>query len=224
MGGLISETMLKRRLLVEGSDDENFCYHLFSANGIDTFRDKDRNMSSGVFIKNKEGIEKLLLTLSEEIEATDCRTLGILIDADEKLDAHWQSIVQTLWTSKYRNVPSEPAKEGTIIREEEKKTVGIWIMPNNQLPGMLEDFCRFLIPVDDDLWDFAVTTVDKVRERRSCRFKEAHIAKARIHTWLAWQEEPGKPLGQAITKKFFDSSAPQAQQFMNWIRNLFELH
>ena len=62
-----------------------------------------------------------------------------------------------------------------------------------------------------------------MRERNSCRFKEAHVAKARIHTWLAWQEEPGKPLGQAITKKFFDSSAPQAQQFIDWIRNLFEL-
>jgi len=45
--------------------------------------------------------------------------------------------------------------------------------------------------------------------------------KAQIHTWLAWQKEPGKPMGQAITKRFFDHTTPHAQQFMDWIRRLY---
>ncbi len=38
-----------------------------------------------------------------------------------------------------------------------------------------------------------------------------------------WQEEPGKPMGQAITKRYLDATAPQAQQLIRWIRKLFDL-
>jgi hypothetical protein len=48
-------------------------------------------------------------------------------------------------------------------------------------------------------------------------------AKARLHTWLAWQEEPGKPIGQAITKRFLDPEATEAQAFLDWLRRLFEM-
>lgn len=47
--------------------------------------------------------------------------------------------------------------------------------------------------------------------------------KAYLHTWLAWQEEPGKPMGQAITKKYVDAQAPHAQLLISWLRQLFEL-
>ena len=47
--------------------------------------------------------------------------------------------------------------------------------------------------------------------------------KAHVHTWLAWQKEPGKPMGQAITKRYLDANAPHAQQLIVWIRKLFGL-
>lgn len=51
----------------------------------------------------------------------------------------------------------------------------------------------------------------------------AYLRKANIHTWLSWQEEPGKPMGQAITKRYLDTSAPHAQQLIDWMRRLFAL-
>ena len=87
---------------------------------------------------------------------------------------------------------------------------------------MLEHFCSFLIPAGDILWNVAESALEQVVQQE-CRFPEEHLMKAHIHTWLAWQKEPGKPMGQAITKKFFNSKAPHAQQFMEWIRRLFEL-
>ena len=140
---LMSESALKNRLLVEGPDDVNFCFHLFRLNNIDA----DKNTrNKDVDIKDKGSVEKVLRSLDVELRATDYKSLGVLVDADEKLQSHWQSISQTLQTYGYTTVPKEPVVEGTIIREEDKKPVGIWIMPNNRLPGMLEDFCRFLIP------------------------------------------------------------------------------
>lgn len=49
------------------------------------------------------------------------------------------------------------------------------------------------------------------------------LGKAEIHTWLAWQKEPGKPLGQAITARYLNPNAPDAQQLIAWIRRVFHL-
>jgi hypothetical protein len=55
------------------------------------------------------------------------------------------------------------------------------------------------------------------------RFPQTQEMKANIHTWLAWQEEPGKPMGQAITKRYLDAAAPHAQQLMDWLCKLFDI-
>lgn len=95
-------------------------------------------------------------------------------------------------------------------------------MPDNTLTGMLEDFASLLVPSGDVLWPMAERILQEVvtKERR---FPEAHYSKARMHTWLAWQKKPGKPMGQAITAHYLDSSAPHAQQFISWVRSLFAL-
>ena len=50
-----------------------------------------------------------------------------------------------------------------------------------------------------------------------------HKSKAEIHTWLAWQEEPGTPMGQAITKQYLDTNKELAKKFIGWLDNLFGL-
>ena len=81
----------------------------------------------------------------------------------------------------------------------------------------------FLIPnTNDVLWTIARQSLQQipVHERR---FPDIHTIKAQIHTWLAWQEKPGEPIGLAITKRYFDANAPHAQQLIAWVRQLFEL-
>ena len=95
-------------------------------------------------------------------------------------------------------------------------------MPNNQLTGMLEDFCRYLIPDDDRLWEHAEDIVQKVMQVQR-HFPEEHHMKAKIHTWLAWQEKPGKPLGLAILSEFLNARADDAKPFVEWIRLLYGL-
>jgi hypothetical protein len=46
-------------------------------------------------------------------------------------------------------------------------------------------------------------------------------AKALIHTWLAWQKEPGQPMGQAITAKALQSDTAIAAKFVDWLNQLF---
>ena len=42
-----------------------------------------------------------------------------------------------------------------------------------------------------------------------------------MHTWLAWQEEPGIPLGLAVTKRYLDVDHVLARQFLQWLQRLF---
>src|SRR5579883_2603584 len=105
-------------------------------------------------IKDRKGIENLLGTLKADLKGSEPRRLGILVDADQNLDTRWQSFV-TILKEFYGIVPTHPSPEGTIIKEEGRLPVGIWLMPDNRLPGMLEHFCSFMVPSDDVLWPIA---------------------------------------------------------------------
>lgn len=52
--------------------------------------------------------------------------------------------------------------------------------------------------------------------------KPAPFEKANLHTWLAWQDEPGYPPGTALTRQLLDPHKETAAPFVKWFRNLFE--
>jgi hypothetical protein len=93
-------------------------------------------------------------------------------------------------------------------------------MPDNSLPGSLEDFATHLIPPDDALWPRAMKAVEDipVGERRFTAPR-----KAEIHTYLAWQKDPGAPLGLAVTKKYFQTDTDLCKRFVAWLRQLKEI-
>jgi len=221
---IISGDRLYNRLLVEGSDDLNMCYHLFKYHNIEILGKGQVQTTSQqrVEVVNMQGLDKLLEGIPREVSRDDLKHLGILVDADENCANRWQTVRDILVKCGYRTVPTIPDPNGTIIWEDEKPAVGIWIMPDNQLPGMLEHFCRFLVSDDDRLWVIAENALQHVIEQDR-RFHEQHTIKAHLHTWLAWQKEPGKPIGQAIAKKYLDPEASYAQLFIQWIREVFEI-
>jgi hypothetical protein len=61
-------------------------------------------------------------------------------------------------------------------------------MPNNQLPGMLEDFVAYLIPPRDRLHPKAEAILRELEQAGLNRYSSIHRPKALIHTWLAWQK------------------------------------
>jgi hypothetical protein len=200
-------------LLVEGKDDEHVSYAVLNHHGVPR---KYR-------VKDKQGSSNLLGTLDVELLASDLEKLGIVIDADVDIAARWQSLRSILTNSGYTDVPLVPDTEGTIVIETGHPTVGIWIMPDNTLPGMLEHFVSFLVPPADRLWDRAVGCVADIPVVERL-FASQHLIKAQIHTWLAWQDEPGTPLGLAITRRYLDADGPHARRFAAWINRLFDLN
>lgn len=200
----------KNVLLVEGTDDVMVFYHLANHHQI-----------QGAFkVKKKNGIDQLLDELDVELDASGLERLGVVVDADVDLIARWQALRDRLGVCAYRDLPRNPLPEGIIIQELDRPVVGVWIMPDNVNAGMLEDFTRSLVPDDDPLWPRAENCVNEIPhlERRF-----STLSKAYIHTWLAWQEEPGTLMGAAINKRYFNADAPTANQLVAWIRRLFDL-
>ena len=95
-------------------------------------------------------------------------------------------------------------------------------MPDNKLPGMLEDFVIYLIPSEDKLREKAAVILNEIETEKLNSYSLTHRPKALIHTWLAWQSKPGMPMGQAITAKALSNDSTIARIFVTWLNNLFK--
>ncbi len=216
--------MGKRILLVEGNDDLHVMMNLFEVRRIpDAFRVKlpDPDEKDN----RKGGVEKLLDSLPRWLRSADLEQLGVVVDADDDPAARWQSLRDRLVRAGVDNVPQTCSEGGTIVElllpPEPRKLIrfGAWIMPNNRSKGMLEDFVAGLIH-DDDMLPIVDSFLSSIPEEKR-RFKEVHRTKARIHTWLAVGERPGRPMGQAIkADSRLNANHRTVEPFLAWIRRV----
>lgn len=210
-------------------------------------KDEDRKIK----VESKGGVNSLMNVLEKRLAIKDIRRaqdcIGVVLDADEVFEnetnqegegdgpemgvaRRWQRVRDILLKGGYTDVPDIPERSGTIVgfSQQELPNVGIWLMPDNQHSGTLEHFISFLIPSIEQnvLWKLTQDCLRNIPDQDSLpageqRFRPADDRKARVHTWLAWQREPGKPMGQAITKRFLDVEAPHALALVAWICRLF---
>ena len=200
-------------MLVEGADDEHVVKHICGNHGIPELDE----------IKQHEGIDSLLKRFYIELRSApdEGDVVGIVVDADQSIASRWQGLRDILRSAGYEDIPNHPNPDGTILSPPSRSLLpraGVWIMPDNNADGKLEDFLSFLVPRPNALYDHAVSSVDSVPEQL---FSENDRINAVIHTWLAWQVEPGRPYGTAITAGFLDSQADDAVAFASWITRLF---
>lgn len=201
----------KRFLLVEGRDDLMVVSNLLEHHEVpETF-----------MVQEKGGIENLLSVLPVQLKGSEVERIGIVVDADSDLAPRWHQLSRILSDFGYVDLPLQPSQNGTIVVDAVRPIIGIWIMPNNNLPGILEDFIALLIPADDAISHFARAALRSVPAAER-RYRPVDEAKAYVHTWLAWQREPGTPLGLAITKKYLDADSPEVAGFIDWIKRLFD--
>jgi len=148
------------------------------------------------------------------------QVIGLVIDADEPdLGGRWSGIRARLAHYNYL-FPNSPAPEGTVIEPvSEVSRLGFWLMPNNQDSGMLEDFCSEMI--DHAAVAGTRECIEFANTKGITSFKAAHYSKAVVHTYLALQDEPGRPLGQAITSQTLYSDTPTTRAFLAWLNRLF---
>ena len=58
---------------------------------------------------------------------------------------------------------ARPDRDGTIILEtEDLPRVGVWLMPDNESAGELEDFVARMIPGDDPVWPLSESYIEGI--------------------------------------------------------------
>lgn len=214
------QTEPRKILLVEGIEDKKVIEKLLQRRKINY---------TGFAIKNQDGLQKLLKALPLALQVGSYETVGIIVDADLDLSLRWVELQNILNKIGYKNLPINPVSKGIVLIDEEEflPKLGVWIMPDNQLNGKLEDFIEMLIPKNDDLKPIAITTVKNLITKNQNRFTKDSESKAFIHTWLAWQERPGTLLGNAITYRMLKTQEyimddGKASVFINWLQKLFK--
>jgi len=202
------------RLLVEGPDDQWSVINLMMRHGFDW----DDNNVHTPHVYPCGGIRKLIDSLKVAVKTYE--RLGIIVDANANISGRWNE-VKTALQGAWFSLPDTPEAKGLISSEMySDRKVGVWLMPDNHQGGALEDFLSTLVPSDDPCWDYAGQAADKAKEL-DAEFMEKDKLKAKIHTWLSWQKEPGKPFGTAITAAYFKHDSPTALAFVDWFNRLF---
>lgn len=201
-----SQSAGARLLLVEGADDEHVIRHLHEqTQGTVSFD-----------IEQLGGIAQIREEIEAQAKAPGRTALGIVVDANSDTAARWQSIKDALLWADIQ-LPLTPDPLGTVVPPSAAGVpkVGVWLMPDNQASGEIEDFLAALIPTGDEVWQLAQQYVEHVPSDQLRK-----PAKARLHAWLAVRTEGGR-LGTSISAGAFDLRQPAAQSFLEWLRRVF---
>lgn len=203
------------KLLVEGNDDQHVVWALC----------KKHNVPETFDVIDCESVENVLKSLEVRLRLADNNSrIGVVMDADTSLKSRWDSFVSILKrTGKYDCETLTLPQDGLVLEpiDNTYPKVGIWLMPDNNQNGMLEDFMMALAKPDDTLMKKSEDVLAGLETEGIQKYKPVHRSKAKIHTYLAWQDVPGRPMGQAITANILNSDSDMAVMFADWLKELF---
>lgn len=206
-------------LLVEGESDKRTLPELLEGAGLPW----GSRAAPIVRIHTLGGIRKLdREEVVAQLKRAGLRRLGLIVDADEDPQARWASIRGSF--ADHFTLPEAPASQGTILPAgPHLPQLGIWMMPDNGRQGMLETFLLALRSGSNSaLLEHAETSCAGARVH-GAPYAEAQRDKALTHTWLAWQDPPGRQLHEAVRARVLDPRHESAADFVRWFKALYEL-
>lgn len=216
----------KLRLYVEGIDDQWSLLSLLHRHGVDYPPGRkpwDTPPELPLF-QQAGSVEGLLDSIATNVKASTGRPVGFILDADAPIASRWKAVRDRLARVGVSAAGDVPPPDGFIGESTDYKVpaVGVWLMPDNVRDGKLEDFLADLIAEGDGLIGHARKATAEARGLGAA-FSDPDVIKAEVHSWLSWQEEPGKPYGQAMMARYFRHDAAVAARFVAWFRRLYGL-
>jgi hypothetical protein len=205
-------------LVVEGKDELRVLPELLELAGISWPKGAEP-----VRIEEQDGISNILADgfIETTLKASGVKAVGIVVDANGDPMSRWNQVRDRLAAS-YPAFPSDLPVSGVVHVMAEKPRVGVWMMPDNVLAGMLETLLLALRAGDPVLHDHARDATHQARVL-GAPFRENHREKAELHAWLAWQDPPGRQLHDAVRALALPPAPPVTDAFVAWFRQLFEL-
>jgi hypothetical protein len=215
------------KLLVEGRSDESFFSALFRQMGA---HQKIRIMlpSDLDFENTVSYFPKLIDLLARDLENDRLHHLGIVADADHVSGGgfvdRWQTLTECLEKNGYR-IPKNPPKlpcSGSVFKHSDGlPPVGLFLMPNHQDNGMLEDLLWNEIRMEPENQKLREYANKVITDLPSQVFSDFHRTKALLYSWLAWQKRPGQTLDVLVNGKLVDLEMAGLKGLSNWLKKVF---
>jgi hypothetical protein len=211
--------VVSKRLLVEGNDDLRVLPQLIEKSGV-AWGPKENPI---VKIRQCDGVDELFASgvIATELKASGLSALGVIVDADDNAQSRWQQIKSEL-ADQFTDIPLSIPLEGIVLQKDGLK-FGAWIMPDNSSQGMLETFLLYLRPNENQALNDLAIRVTAEAKSVNAPFSDNHVDKARIHSWLAWQDPPGCQLHIAIMQNMMIYEHDVLSKFMTWFRLLYDI-
>jgi hypothetical protein len=178
--------------------------------------------------------DKALDSLASRIVSSRPRqkVLGLILDADieglgsdQVIQSRLEQLVARVGT--YYPLPAVFPEGGLILdplasRPEADRLpkLGVWLMPNNKAYGMFEDL--LMGSLSDQVAAYTTKVVKQSKADGVAKFKDVHLSKAVIRTYMAWQDPPDiQYLGLAIKRGAFENIEAECKRFVQWLEQLF---
>ena len=216
----------ERVLLVEGQDDKHIVWQICRrdtasfATTREGYAMRVALLSTGTeFLIAERGSRSEVISAIRQEVTTRQRAVGVLVDADADPSVCWSELVKGFSRTPI-SFPATPNPAGLIIPEQPGvPRIGVWMMPDNQSAGELEDFVRQMMPVAAPVWPEAQCYIDNIPPDLR-RFARGKTDKAKLYAWLSTQREPAR-MGAAISDGDLEISGPLCQDFVSWLADLF---
>lgn len=216
-----------RLLLVEGQDDKHVIWQICRGDAAAFSVTRDgydmsvtlRRAANTVGIVEKGNFHTVVEAIEAEIMMAGRQALGIVVDADGQPAQRWGQLKDAFPAA--IPLPDTPDPAGVVIPEQPgQPRVGVWMMPDNQSPGELEDFVRRMIPAAAPVWTEAQHYIDDIQPEESRKFAADKTDKAKLYAWLSTLKEPSR-MGAAIGEGDLKTDGGLCQSFVRWLQRLF---
>lgn len=201
------EPITKKKLLaVEGNDEKSFFKELFKYMGMDA-------IVQVLDVAGKDNFKKEMPLLKKATGFNDLEAIGIIRDADDSFENAFKSVINVLEKIEDLKVPKKP---GEFSQGNPK--VGVFIMPDNSHPGMLEDLCLETVK-DTEEMKCVKQFLDCAKQLENPP-KEKDIPKAQVQTFLAVMPDVPNSVGRGAQKKLWNFDAAELKPLKDFLSQL----
>jgi len=215
----------KKVLLVEGDSDKSFFQKLCKRLDLDTVVQVATPKDLEGRRNSKEGVFHRLEVLLSQLNDGQITHVALVVDADY-LEHHGLGCQKTIDRVTDMVNPFgfelDPASENGLCFKHADgfADLGLWIMPDNHDEGMLEDWIKTCVKVDEQTLFQSASSA--VQDLENPKFSAHLTSKAEVATWLAWQKQPGHGLYVALNDDLLDGDRPLFKAIEQWLLGIFK--
>ena len=196
-------------LMVEGKDECNFFKALFVVLGINHVQIEDMG--------GKDRFDAAIRAFSKMQGFDDIVNIGFVRDAENTpASAAFMSICGSL-----QHIDLEPPKSIGTVEKIRNKKIGIFIMPNNSNPGMLETVCLDSIHQNDLYKDYILPYTNHLLADMYHNNTQFNKAKSEVQIYLASKVPLVNSLGLGAVNGHWDFNHPVFNDIKQFLRELF---